>query len=111
MAILDIGEDLYYPAPPLILAYREYQNVNADKRLQNMVTKKFLKKLKIWLNEDKEFKSVRKFKNVIDSDEGYDVIHKILKILVIKGNTNWYDLDLQEKLVKKYILYKLQKYI
>ena len=50
-------------------------------------------------------------KKVIDSDEGYDVIHKILKFLVIKGNTNWYDLDLQEKLVKKYILYKLEKYI
>ena len=41
MTILDSGEQLYFPAPPVILTYRQYQNVNADKRLQDMVTKKF----------------------------------------------------------------------
>lgn len=111
MTILDTGEQLYFPAPPVILSYREYQNVNADKRLQNMVTEKFLKKLKIWLKEDPKFKSVKKFKKIIDSDEGYDVIHNILRILVKRGRTNWYDLDLQQGLVKKYILFKLKEYI
>lgn len=111
MTILDTGEQLYFPAPPVILSYREYQNVNADKKLQNMVTEKFLKKLKVWLKEDPKFKSVKKFKKIIDSDEGYDVIHYILKILVKRGRTNWYDLDLQQGLVKKYILFKLKEYV
>lgn len=111
MSILDTGEQLYYPAPPVILSYREYQNVNADKRLQDMVTEKFLKKLRVWLKEDPKFKSVKKFNKIIDKDEGYDVIHYILRILVKKGRTNWYDLDLQEGLVKKYILFKLKEYV
>ena len=111
MTVLDTGEQIYFPAPPVILTYRQYQNVNADKRLQDMVTKKFLKKLKVWLKNDPSYKSVKKFTKIIDSDEGYDVIHYILKILVKKGKTNWYDLDLQEGLVKKYILFKLKEYV
>ena len=62
MTVLDSGEQLYFPAPPVILTYRQYQNVNADKRLQDMVTKKFLKKLKVWLKNDPSYKSVSKFK-------------------------------------------------
>ena len=111
MSVLDTGEPLYFPAPPVILSYRRYQNVNADKRLQDMVTKKFLRKLKVWLNKDLQFKSVKKFKKIIDKDEGYDVVHYILRILVKRGRTNWYDLDLQEGLVKKYILFKLKEYV
>ena len=48
-----------------------------------MVTKKFLKKLKVYKN-DPSYKSVSKFKKIIDKDEGYDVVHYILKILVKK---------------------------
>ena len=76
-----------------------------------MVTKKFLKKLKVWLKNDSSYKSVKKFNKIIDKDEGYDVVHYILKILVKRGRTNWYDLDLQEGLVKKYILFKLKEYV
>lgn len=111
MIVVDTGDKLYYPPPPYILTYKEYQNVNADKRLQDMVTVKFLKKLKGWLNSDSEFKSVKKFKKIIDKDEGYDVVHYILRILVKRGKTNWYDLDLQVPLVKKYILFKLREYV
>ena len=111
MTITDSGEQLYFPAPPYILTYRQYQNVNADKRLQDMVTKKFLKKLKVWLKNDTSYKSVKKFNKIIDKDEGYDIVHYILRILVKRGRTNWYDLDLQEGLVKKYILFKLKEYV
>ena len=111
MTLLDTGEQLYFPAPPVILSYRQYQNVNADKKLQNMVTKKFLKKLKVWINDDPQFKSIKKFKKIIDKEEGYDVMRCILKILVKRGKTNWYDLDLQQTLVKKYILFKLKEYV
>ena len=111
MTTSDTGDFLYFPPPPFILSYRRYQNVNADKKLQDMVTKKFLKKLKIWLKEDPSYKSIKKFKKIIDKDEGYDVVHYTLKLLVKKGNTNWYDLELQEELVKKYILFKLKQYL
>ncbi len=111
MIVVDTGDKLYYPPPPYILSYKQYQNVNTDKRLQDMVTKKFLKKLKVWLKNDPQFKSVRKFKKNIDNEEGYNVVHYILRILVKRGRTNWYDLDLQETLVKKYILFKLKEYV
>ena len=109
--VIDLSDDLYFVPPPFILSYKRYQNVNADKRLQRMVTNKFLKKLKVWLKEDKSFKQVLKFKKIIDKDEGFDVVHYILKILVKRGRTNWYDLDLQTYLVKKYILLKLKEYV
>ena len=111
MIVVDTGDKLYYPPPTYILSYRQYQNVNTDKRLQDMVTKKFLKKLKGWLKNDPSYKSVSKFKKIIDKDEGYDAVHYILRILVKRGRTNWYDLDLQEELVKKYILFKLKEYV
>ena len=111
MTIFNIDEPLYFPAPPVILTTRKYQNVNADRRLQNMVTKKFLKKTKNWIKTDPNFKTIKKFSKKIESEEGYTIMHYILRLLVKRGNTNWYDLDLQEGIVKKYILFKLQEYV
>jgi hypothetical protein len=36
-------------------------------------------------------------------------MHKLLKLFVRKGNTNWYDLKIQQSLVKDYIKHKLNK--
>jgi hypothetical protein len=45
----------------------------------------------------------------MDENVGYEIIHKILKLLVKKSKLNWYDLKSNEYMVKKYILHKLKK--
>ena len=101
---------LYFPAPPYILSYKKYQDVNADKKLQKMVTIYFLDELIYWFDNDKSFKDIKYLKKHFQSDDGFITMHKLLRLFVKKGNTNWYDLKLQYNLIKKYLKYKLSKY-
>ena len=97
----------YYPAPPIISSYYKYQNVNVDPNLQNKVTTDFHRKVLEWIKHDKSFKKFKKFEKELKSEVGYEMIHKILKLFVKRGNTNWYDLKEQNSLVKDYIKHKL----
>ncbi len=97
----------YYPAPPIISSYYKYQNVNADPNLQHMVTTDFHKKVIEWIKHDKAFKKFKKYEKELKSEVGYEMIHKILKLFVKRGNTNWYDLKEQNSLVKAYIRHKI----
>ena len=97
----------FFPAPPIIPTYYQYQDVNADTKLQNTVTLYFLEKTIDWLKYDKEFKKVKKYLKYINGSDGYTIIYKLLKLLVKRGNTNWYDLKIQTNLVKDFIRHKL----
>jgi hypothetical protein len=99
----------YYPPPAYIPSYFQYQNVNADKDLQYKVTIFFQDELIDWMEHDKSYKSVKKYLRYIKSGQGYDIVHKLLRLFVKNGNTNWYDLKLQYQLVKDFIKYKLRK--
>ena len=102
------GPNYYFQPPPFIETTLRYQNVNADPGLQKKVTTYFLNKTIKWIKKDKSFKSCKKYlKKLDDEEDGYKIMHKLLKILVKKGNTNWYDLRPQEETVKEYILHKL----
>jgi hypothetical protein len=100
----------YFPAPPLITTYHQYQDVNKDDNLQHMETLYFLDKTLDWIKHDKSFKKFKKFEKFLKGPEGYEIMHKILKLFVRRGNTNWYDLKIQKSLVKDYIRHKLSKY-
>ena len=102
---------IYFQPPPFIETVYKYQNVNADKELQNIVTTKFLKKTIKWIEGDKNFKKYKKYNSLMKSSDGYDIIYKMLKLFVKKGNTNWYDLSRQESLIKDFIKYKLDQNI
>jgi hypothetical protein len=102
-------ERLYYPAPPIIQTYHQYQDVNNDKNLQNMETLFFLKRTIECINYNKSWKGLKKFKKHLNSPNGYEIIHKLLKLFVRRGNTNWYDLKVQKDLVLDYIKHKLSK--
>ncbi len=97
----------YFPAPPIISSYYKYQNVNIDPNLQNMVTSDFHRKVLEWIKHDKSFKKFKKIEKELKSEVGYEMIYKILKLFVKRGNTNWYDLKEQNSLVKAYIKHKL----
>ena len=102
---------IYFEPPPFIETVYKYQNVNADKELQNIVTNKFLNKTIRWIQEDNNFKKYKKYLSLLKNDDGYNIIYKMLRLFVKKGNTNWYDLSRQESLIKDFIKYKLEQNI
>lgn len=91
-----------------ITSYYKYQDVNADKKLQLSVTKYFLDAMKHWLEDDKSFSHLKKYKKHFNSKKGLKLMHTLLKIFVKRGNTNWYDLKIQYSLVKQYLRHKLE---
>ena len=97
----------YWPPPPIMQTFYEYQDINADKRLQYDVADFFYKKVLISIESNDKFK---KFKNFYKLDNGKEIIHKILKLVVKKTNLNWYDLRDNYSLIIKYIYIKLNKY-
>ena len=99
----------YYPAPPVITTYHHYQDVNNDNNLQHTETMYFLDKTLDWIKHDKSFKSLKKFEKYLKGPNGYDIMHKLLKLFVKRGYTNWYDLQVQQNLVKAFIKHKLSK--
>ncbi len=86
-----------------------YQDVNADKKLQYSITNYFLDKTIDWMKTDKSFKKVKKYLRDLNGPDGEEIMHKILRLFVKKGDTNWYDLKIQKSLVKDYIRHKLAK--
>ena len=98
----------YFPPPPFIPTVRTYQNVNRDENLQKSVSMKFKQHTIYWMENDKSYRSVKKYLKDIKGRNGEMIIRKILNLFVIRGNTNWYDLELQYDLIKRFILYKLE---
>jgi hypothetical protein len=86
-----------------------YQDVNADKKLQYSITNYFLDKTIDWMKHDKSYKKVKKFLRYLKGPDGEEIMHKILRLFVKKGETNWYDLKIQKSLVKNYIKHRLAK--
>ena len=100
---------LYFPPPPIIQTYHQYQDVNNDKHLQNTQTLYFLNKTIDWIKYDKSYSSLKKLQKYFKSPDGYEITYKLLKLFVKRGNTNWYDLKIQQDLVKDFIKHKLSK--
>ena len=98
----------YFPPPAFIPTIHTYQNVNIDENLQRSVSKMFRELTISWMENDKSYKSVKKYLKDIKGRNGEIIIRKILNLFVVRGNTNWYDLELQISLVKNFILHKLK---
>ena len=87
----------------------KYQNINNDKNLQNLETTYFLDKTIEWMKHDSSFSKVKKYISILRGENGYEIIHKILRMYVKQNNTNWYDLKAQKILIKQYIRHKLKQ--
>ncbi len=87
----------------------KYQNINNDKNLQNLETTYYLDKTIGWMRKDSSFSKVKKYLSDLRGDNGYEIMHKILRMYVKQNNTNWYDLKAQKILVKQYIRHKLKQ--
>lgn len=98
----------YFPPPPFVPTIHHYPNVNVDMNLQNSVTDKFQKELIYWMEHDPQFRATKKYLKNIKGPNGHEIVRKILHLFVRRGNTNWYDLELQYNLVKQFVLYKLE---
>jgi hypothetical protein len=91
------NQKTYFVQPPFVSTrYYKYTDVNDDELLQEKETDYFLAKTINWINTDSRFKTSKKYLSKLKNEEGYHIIHKILKLFVRKGNTNWYDLKVQK---------------
>ena len=99
----------YFPAPPIIQTYHQYQTVNNDKYLQNMETEYFLDLTLDMIDHNSSWSKLKKFKKYLKGTDGYEIMYKLLRLFVKRGNTNWYDLKMQKHLVLDYIKHKLSK--
>ena len=104
-----VAPRLYFPPPPIIQTYNQYQDVNNDKNLQNTQTLYFLNKTIDWIKYDKSYNRLKKLQKYFKGPDGYEITYKLLKLFVKRGNTNWYDLKIQQDLVKDFIKHKLSK--
>jgi hypothetical protein len=59
------------------------------------------------LEDDYIFKPLKKDKKYLQSKDGYRLVYKVLKHLVKKNNTNWYDLR-SDGFTKEYLATKLR---
>lgn len=122
---------------PAIGTYYNYIDVNTDKNLRLMMIKYFREKTQKWLKYDFDDiincftvsgKTVKKLNNCSkkshsDSDKKiianhiYNIVYKkrLIKKVLFKytklSDTNWYDLKLNKKHVKKLIKYVIKKKI
>jgi hypothetical protein len=94
----------YYPVPPIQDSIYEYQNLNKDPNLRNVVTNFFKQKILKWIKKYPEFEILKS--KTID----YDSIYKILRKIVKKKNLNWYELRSKSHKLKKYFLKYLKIY-
>jgi hypothetical protein len=102
-------QQLYFVPPPIISSYTRYQDVNNDSKLQEMETLYFLERTKECIKYNKSWNKLKKFSKYLKGEEGYEIMHKLLRLFVKRGNTNWYDLKIQQELVLDFIKHKLSK--
>jgi hypothetical protein len=83
----------------------EYQDLNEDKKLQNEVIIFYHSKTIKWLDENEEFKKLKKHLKFIKSKNGINYIKTVIKLYIKKHNAKWYELrdDMNYDNVKEYI--------
>jgi hypothetical protein len=101
----------YFTPPPIIDSVIEYQSVNKDPNLRQLITEFYLKKTIKWINNYTEFQNFKKLLSTLNSNNGYNIIYNILKEYTKKYNSNWFDLKKNHySQVKNYIHDKLQHF-
>jgi hypothetical protein len=104
----DSDSKMIFLPPPIIPTYREFQDVNFDKRLQKRVSVYFLKEI---LKNINKYRLLKPYINHLDSRDGLKLVHHLLRRFVERGGTNWYDLrEPQYDLTMDYLYYSLNRY-
>jgi len=78
-------QKLIFLPPPFTSTYFTYQNVNADPKLRKDVTDHFFDLIN-------KGNILKKYKKILSTREGYELIYKILRRFTKKYDFNWYDL-------------------
>lgn len=99
----------YFIPPPIINSVIEYQDINKDPKLREMMTDFFYRKVIKWINKYSEFSHLKDKLKLLSSKEGVKIIYNLLREYTNKSNTNWYDLKDNYLIIKDYLKYKLGK--
>jgi hypothetical protein len=98
----------FFQPPPFIATYYKHQTVNADSKLQEIMTNYFLDKTIDWIRDERSFSNTkRQLARLKDHDKGFNIIKHILKIYIKRTNGNWFDLKRESHQVKRFINEKL----
>ena len=105
---LDTDRKIFIAPTPLVSGI-EYQDVGKDMNLRKDVSIFYLEKIIKWIDEDKDFKGLKKHLRLLKSNKGLEVIYNFLRLLVKNGRANWYDLrdTYNYPIVKEYLKFKL----
>jgi len=99
-------EYYYFIPPPLSPSPFTYQSVNNDKKLQKDVTEYYYNNLFDWIETDRLFKPLKKERKFLETKDGLKLVYKVLKHLVKKNKSNWFDLR-SDDFTKEYLATKL----
>ena len=91
--------------------YYKYINVNKNKDLRKSVTTFFHKKLIKWINEYSDFKHLKKHLKKIETNEGYEIVYKLIKTFLKKNYLKWWDTKEHYFIIKDYLKVKVTNYL
>jgi hypothetical protein len=99
----------YFIPPPIHTSIVEYQDINKDKNLRDIVTNYFLEKIIKWIKLDKKFNHLKDKIELLESSKGYNIVYNLLRQYVKSNNCNWYDLRGNKNIIKDYFKYNIGK--
>lgn len=99
----------YFVPPPFINSVIEYQDINKDPKLREMITNFYYKKIIKWIHNYKEFNHLKNKLKTLESKEGIKIIYRLLHEFIRNSDTNWYDLKDNYIIVKDFLRFKLGK--
>lgn len=99
----------YFIPPPIHTSIVEYQDINKDKNLRDIVTNYFLEKTIKWIKLDKKFNHLKDKIKSLETNKGYTIIYNLLRQYVKSNTSNWYDLKKNKNIIKDYLKYKIGK--
>ena len=76
----------YFIPPPIHTSIIEYQDVNKDKYLRELVCNYFLTKIIKWIKNNKNFEHLKDKLVILETENGYNIIYNLLREYVKKGN-------------------------
>ena len=99
----------YYPEPDYYSLSPSYKGVKPSKKRKIKVTNYFVNRILKWIDHENDFKHIKKYKKKIKSDDGYELIYKLINKYLKIHKISWYDIKPNYFKIKDYLRFNLIK--
>ena len=104
------NERKYYPPPLFHYSLSPtYEGIKPSKERKIKVTNYFVGKILTWIEHEYQFKHLKKYKKKIKSDDGYELIYKLINKYLKIHKISWYDIKPNYFKIKDYLRFNLIK--